>query len=310
VYDLLCFQDANWLRLINEKRRKKKQTIIPKEIFEQLMDCFEKESFFQPLIEPGHQMPADDDAICCICFDGECHMHNVILFCDLCNLAVHQECYGVPTVPDGPWLCRRCLLSPSHAVSCCLCPSLRGAFKQTDDGRWAHVVCAQWIPAVGFANGVFLEPVDGISRIAPARWKLTCYICKLRGVGACIQCHKPSCYTAFHVTCAMQAGLYMKVERVKDTGPPGPNGNQAPNFKKLAYCDVHYPASLELPSGSQLVTRDEEKAHMHIETEDNMQERFLKNAREIRRLLTEKTPPGPVLSVPVVSPSRLNFCEI
>ncbi len=225
-------EDNIWLQLINDTRTDQPQ--ITQEQFEILMDRLEKESYFQAASTTEsnksanqsldkrdtslnvskslhNESASNEDALCCICLDGEGYNSNAILFCDMCNLAVHQECYGVPYIPEGQWLCRRCIQSPSAPVKCILCPNTYGAFKQTDAGLWAHVFCAIWIPEVHFANTVFLEPVIGIENIDRARWKLMCYICRKRNVGACIQCDKFNCYTAFHVTCAQQAGLYMNV---------------------------------------------------------------------------------------------------
>ncbi|ROT72565.1 putative Bromodomain and PHD finger-containing protein [Penaeus vannamei] len=140
-------EDRAWLQKMNEKRAVDELPPVEMETFELLMDRLEKESFFQAQSTGRDSgVPIDEDAVCCICMDGECQNSNVILFCDMCNLAVHQECYGVPYIPEGQWLCRRCLQSPSRAVDCALCPNKGGAFKQTDDARWAHVVCAMWIP--------------------------------------------------------------------------------------------------------------------------------------------------------------------
>ncbi|KAF4532482.1 hypothetical protein B566_EDAN003058, partial [Ephemera danica] len=237
-------EDGAWLELANEKRAMDNLPPVSEENFELLMDRLEKESYFQ-MASTGQESGAliDDDAVCCICIDGECQNSNVILFCDMCNLAVHQDCYGVPYIPEGQWLCRRCLQSPSRAVDCVLCPNNGGAFKQTDRGTWAHVVCALWIPEVRFANTVFLEPIDSIETIPAARWKLSCYICKQKGVGACIQCHKTNCYAAFHVTCAQQAGLHMKMDTVRDSGAA--TGELSVLVQKTAFCDTHTPADAE-----------------------------------------------------------------
>lgn len=230
-------EDYAWLEIVNEKRKGDCAAAVSQSVFEFLMDRFEKESYCETQKQGEQQSLIDEDAVCCICMDGECQNSNAILFCDLCNLAVHQECYGVPYIPEGQWLCRHCLQSRARPADCVLCPNKGGAFKKTDDDRWGHVVCALWIPEVGFANTVFIEPIDGVRNIPPARWKLTCYLCKQKGVGACIQCHKANCYTAFHVTCAQRAGLYMKMEPVKELA----GGAATFSVRKTAYCDVHTP---------------------------------------------------------------------
>ncbi|XP_077450437.1 bromodomain-containing protein 1 isoform X2 [Stigmatopora argus] len=232
-------EDLAWLDLVNEKRRSEGASHVSYNVFEFLVDRFEKELYLEGLDKGSErQASVDQDTVCAVCADGDCHDGNAILSCDLCKVAVHQDCYGVPYSPEGQWLCRHCLQSPAKPAACVLCPSKGGAVKKTDDNRWGHVVCALWVPEVGFANTTLIEPIDGVRRIPPARWKLTCYLCKEKGVGACIQCHKANCYTAFHVSCAQKGGLFMKMEPIKDLTE---SGEPTLSLKKTAYCGAHTP---------------------------------------------------------------------
>ncbi|KAF9347296.1 nuA3 HAT complex component nto1 [Mortierella sp. AD094] len=213
-------QDEFWLKDINVERRKQDLGEVTASMFEKIIDRLEKEWFdlTKNIPKTTENLPPEDSA-CNICDDGECENSNAIVFCDGCNLAVHQDCYGIPYIPEGQWLCRKCMLSPQMPVSCIFCPGEGGAFKQTTNSRWAHLLCAGWIPEVGVANTVYMEPIDNIDKIPASRWKLTCYICKLR-MGACIQCETKNCFRAFHVTCARKAHLYMKskVSKVSNSG--------------------------------------------------------------------------------------------
>lgn len=276
-------EDTTWLAIMNEKRQDQGHASVTVDQLELLMDRLEKESFFQAAANGQSGAVVDDDAVCCICMDGECQNTNVILFCDMCNLAVHQDCYGVPYIPEGQWLCRRCLQSPSRPVDCVLCPNTGGAFKQTDRGTWAHVVCALWIPEVRFANTVFLEPIDSIETIPAARWRLACYICKQKGIGAAIQCNRNSCYAAFHVTCAQQAGLCMRMETVK--------GNEAHPIivQKMAFCDAHTPND-----ANENETPNPEKLE---ESRNKM--------KKARKMLAKKRQSVPVILIPTIPQDRI-----
>lgn len=182
-------------------------------------------------IEPGSIY----DQRCAVCNDSDCDNSNAIVFCDGCDIAVHQECYGVAFIPEGQWLCRKCMINKSKVTECVFCPSTTGAFKQLDNSLWGHVICGLWINELYFANPVYMEPIEGMESIPKSRWKLTCYICRQR-VGACIQCTNRSCFQAYHVTCAKRAGLHMEMTQ-------GVKGALTNKLTLRSYCDKHTPPS-------------------------------------------------------------------
>ncbi|ORE03513.1 hypothetical protein BCV72DRAFT_213042 [Rhizopus microsporus var. microsporus] len=225
-------QDEVWLRMLNNERKKESLGEISADLFESIMDRLEKMWFdLVKDLSKNNRSQADHDPRCAICSNEQYESNNVIVSCEGCNLAVHQDCYGIPYVPNGQWLCRKCMVSPEKPVSCLFCPIEGGAFKQTTTNQWGHLLCAMWIPEVCLGNSVYMEPIDGIGNIPKSRWKLTCYICRQRQ-GACIQCDNKHCFTAFHVTCARWARLYMKTKIH--------NCHQEDAVLK-AYCDRHTP---------------------------------------------------------------------
>ncbi|KAF9241390.1 PHD-zinc-finger like domain-containing protein [Melanogaster broomeanus] len=224
-------QDQEWLDAVNTERRKDQINLVTYETFEIIMDRLEKEYFdlTKNIPKPDYAMPSEDST-CAICDDSEGENSNAIVFCDGCNLAVHQDCYGVPYIPEGQWLCRKCTVSPENPVSCILCPNEGGAFKQTVLGDWAHLLCAIWIPETRVANEVFMEPITGSDKIPKQRWKLKCSICGIRE-GACIQCTKTSCFLAFHATCARKEKLLMPMKSTQGSEP----------VTLTCYCEKHLP---------------------------------------------------------------------
>jgi hypothetical protein len=127
-------------------------------------------------------------------------------------MCVHQACYGIEYIPQGSWLCAPCDFGgPQFRPECVLCPNSNvGAMKATKNYRhWAHVSCALWIPEVGFGDPIKIEPIINLNKIPPAKWQLTCSLCKEKR-GCCLQCAEKKCHLAFHVTCAFKFNLEMK----------------------------------------------------------------------------------------------------
>jgi hypothetical protein len=70
-----------------------------------------------------------------------------------CRAMVHQACYGVAKPPlGGAWMCDTCGIGlTGKPPPCALCPMAGGAvMKRTQEGRWAHVLCALWVPETTF----------------------------------------------------------------------------------------------------------------------------------------------------------------
>jgi hypothetical protein len=152
-----------------------------------------------------------------------------MVFCDQCNICVHQACYGITTIPSGSWLCRTCV--PGIKPPCELCPNKGGAMKSTRTGsKWAHVSCALWIPEVSIGCVEKMEPITKISSIPQSRWSLLCVLCKER-MGSCIQCSVKTCKTAYHVTCAFKHNLEMRAIIEDESAEDG--------VKLRSYCQKH-----------------------------------------------------------------------
>ncbi|XP_066589670.1 PHD finger protein 14 isoform X2 [Prorops nasuta] len=180
------------------------------------------------LIERAQQQaskggPLDDKLnkmlICCGCLGDRSDDINEIVECDGCGVSVHEGCYGVSDVESfssidslcqsAPWFCEACSAGLEDP-SCELCPNKGGIFKETDVGKWVHLVCALYVPGVAFGEVDRLSSVT-LFEMAYSKWGAkTCSLCedsRFARTGVCIECDAGMCHTYFHVTCAQREGL-------------------------------------------------------------------------------------------------------
>lgn len=215
------------------------------------------------LLDPYATRTEDEEALCAVCGDGLSEDPNKIVFCDRCDVAVHQRCYGITTIPDGDWLCCPCaeyeetlrsrgmeqaairpprwtLSGPnanqtygggSQDVRCCLCPVRHGVFKKTSDqspNTWCHLVCGLWHAETTVASTPSCLAVSGTGAIKADRFTSPCSVCGLTS-GAVVKCNYGHCQAVFHPLCGRRAGYYLAI---RPTGSGGGGGR--PTYR--AYC--------------------------------------------------------------------------
>uniref|UniRef100_A0A3Q1K4F0 Protein Jade-1 n=1 Tax=Anabas testudineus TaxID=64144 RepID=A0A3Q1K4F0_ANATE len=223
-------EDVAWLQIINEEFTETAMPPLDEITMERVMEEFEHrchENMTHAMeTEEGLGIEYDEDVVCDVCQSPDGEDNNEMVFCDKCNICVHQACYGIQKVPKGSWLCRICALG--ILPKCQLCPKKGGAMKPTRSGtKWVHVSCALWIPEVSIGNPEKMEPITNVSHIPSNRWALICCLCKEK-TGACIQCSAKNCRTAFHVTCGLTASLEMNTILTEDD-----------EVKFKSYCPKH-----------------------------------------------------------------------
>uniref|UniRef100_A0A6B2LGM4 PHD-type domain-containing protein n=1 Tax=Arcella intermedia TaxID=1963864 RepID=A0A6B2LGM4_9EUKA len=140
-------EDERWLESYN----KGKAVPLQEDDFEFVIDKLEKEAFLK-----GDQLtllntnPDNilEESDCVVCLEGLSEDSNQIVFCDGCDLAVHQYCYGLRVIPEGEWNCRACSqlgIGQAAFQKCSLCHEKGGAMKEISSSEWVHIQCALFI---------------------------------------------------------------------------------------------------------------------------------------------------------------------
>ncbi|XP_076864639.1 PHD finger protein 14 isoform X4 [Brachyhypopomus gauderio] len=190
--------------------------------------------------QPWSSQRMEHILICCVCLGDNSEDTDEIIQCDNCGVTVHEGCYGVDGESDSimssasenstePWFCDAC--KNGVRASCELCPSQDGIFKETDAGRWVHVVCALYVPGVAFGDIDKLRPVTLTEMNYTKYGAKECSLCedaRFARTGVCISCDAGMCRSYFHVTCAQREGLLSEAAAEEDIADPF-----------FAYCKQH-----------------------------------------------------------------------
>ncbi|KAG0212590.1 hypothetical protein BGX28_006026 [Mortierella sp. GBA30] len=115
---------------------------------------------------------------------------------------------------------------------CIFCPlqDYEGELLPTDNGKYCHMLCAQYIPETYMSGEEEDDVIVHVEGVPAARRKLRCFICEKK-TGACLQCCKGKCIRAMHASCADRADMH--VEEVTQT--------ETESIEYHIYCPTHDP---------------------------------------------------------------------
>lgn len=108
-----------------------------------------------------------------------------------------------------------------NKLKCELCCFTGGAYKYTDKaGKWAHSICANWIPEVYETHPENKPVYLNLKQLDPKRFRLKCSICNKKE-GACVQCSYGRCTTSTHSWCALRNTAAGYTKRIVRDGEGG-----------------------------------------------------------------------------------------
>lgn len=163
----------------HSKRKVKVESHLNKTRAKDIKPCIKTENGTSSSVRPGSPTKFAYDAcsgICSVCLGDHTDEDDEIIECDSCGVTVHESCYGVSgdethdqddtsvhsmlsSESTEPWFCEPCKRSVRNPY-CELCPNTGGIFKETDSGRWVHMVCALYTRGVTFNNIANLTEVS------------------------------------------------------------------------------------------------------------------------------------------------------
>jgi hypothetical protein len=246
-----------------------------------------------------------DEESCAVCFSGVTYEgeNNEILFCDGCDGAFHQQCYGVDKLPaeDEKWYCEECKNNCDKKELCVICLQGGSGKKRTDQGTWAHVSCAYEIPECYFGDIEHVDEIKGVEKILKARFgTLQCILCHQRH-GAKVQCAAKHCTAAFHPRCALKvSGKF--IDQEEDPDERAVIGKCCDQSRTATgevfswwswYCRKHLALRKEgeldipIPKWEEVKLKEEKRAEKERQREERRKEKEEQKAQKLRER-TEK----------------------